>query len=530
MLNFQLSLLITGSLLQLSVFFYSGNGKTKILALFLGSFLIACFFSLLDPYLRVWDEQFHALVAKSMIENPFKPLLYKDPIIPYNYKIWISNHVWLHKQPLFLWQMALSIKIFGCNEFAVRLPSILMHSGVVLMLYRIGKIAYHERAGVLAAILFSFAEYPLELVAGAHSTEHNDIAFMFYVTASLWAMFEYKRSGNRKWMYLVGLLSGMSILVKWLVGLIVYLVWIILICFDKPSERRKEITRFAIALCITILVALPWQLYTFVKYPLESRYELKENALHFNTVIENQAGGFSFHWKALNDIYGRGDLVPYLIALSIVSCLFLVKTRTSRIIILVPILAVYVFYSIAATKMTSYTLVCLPMIFLCLGISLHSVLDLAMTRIKNGLMQKLLCFGVVSAISIVLLNIPGIQREHLLLQTAEQLRMNKESPFLLERSVINNLTKVLGNRKYVIFNTGVTTFGCISFMFYSDYTAYDCIPNEQQCELATSKGYKIAIFNSKNLPYYIENNTAILKLDLNELKKIESHVPSGNKL
>ncbi len=50
--------------------------------------------------LHDWDERYHALVAKNMIEQPFKPMLYKNPVLPYDYKDWdlksylacISNH------------------------------------------------------------------------------------------------------------------------------------------------------------------------------------------------------------------------------------------------------------------------------------------------------------------------------------------------------------------------------------------------------------------------------------------------------
>src|SRR5688572_2720311 len=59
-------------------------------------------------FLFPWDERFHALVAKNMLEHPFKPMLIKDPVMPFNYDNWLMNHVWLHKQPLTMWLIALS--------------------------------------------------------------------------------------------------------------------------------------------------------------------------------------------------------------------------------------------------------------------------------------------------------------------------------------------------------------------------------------------------------------------------------------
>lgn len=83
---------------------------------------------MLDPFLYEWDEKYHALVAKNMLQHSLKPMLYVHQYFatdPYN---WTYNNIWLHKQPLFLWQMALSMMFFGVSEQAMRLPSVLIGS------------------------------------------------------------------------------------------------------------------------------------------------------------------------------------------------------------------------------------------------------------------------------------------------------------------------------------------------------------------------------------------------------------------
>ena len=37
-----------------------------------------------DLYLHSWDERYHALVAKNMMDNPFVPMLYKNAILPFD--------------------------------------------------------------------------------------------------------------------------------------------------------------------------------------------------------------------------------------------------------------------------------------------------------------------------------------------------------------------------------------------------------------------------------------------------------------
>jgi 4-amino-4-deoxy-L-arabinose transferase-like glycosyltransferase len=110
-------ILVLAAILYLIAFYYSKHDKIKsaVLLVVLAGFIIRCFVAS-DPYLHPWDERYHALVAKNIISEPLKPTLYEDPVLPYNYKQWHKNHIWVHKQPMPLWMMAASMNVFGVNE------------------------------------------------------------------------------------------------------------------------------------------------------------------------------------------------------------------------------------------------------------------------------------------------------------------------------------------------------------------------------------------------------------------------------
>lgn len=97
-----------------------------------------------DFFLHAWDERYHALVAKHFIQHPLIPTLYENPILQYNYKDWLGNHIWLHKQPLPLWGMALSMWMFGVNVFALRLPSIILSTIGIWLTFSIGKYFFSK--------------------------------------------------------------------------------------------------------------------------------------------------------------------------------------------------------------------------------------------------------------------------------------------------------------------------------------------------------------------------------------------------
>ena len=223
------------ALLSILVFFNYNRKKLALQLLVLSAFLLRLLMSALDPFLHNWDERFHALVAKNMMQSPFKPMLHKNPILPYDFADWSTNHIWLHKQPLFLWQMALSMKIFGVNEMAIRLPSVLMGTISVYFIYKIAEYWFkNETTAFLAALIFTFSNYQLSLTSGRFALDHNDVAFTFYVTASLWAFTRYLRSNFKiRWAIFIGIFVGCAVLNKWLTGFLVYGGWGLYILLDK---------------------------------------------------------------------------------------------------------------------------------------------------------------------------------------------------------------------------------------------------------------------------------------------------------
>lgn len=348
-----------------SIFFFEKKRKLALWLLFLTALLLGFAFATIDTYLHLWDEQYHALVAKNLAESPLTPRLYPEAPLAFNHEIWVANHVWLHKPPLSLWQIALSIKLFGVNYLAVRLPSILMHALLVFIIYRMGKILYTEKVGFVAAIVFTFLHYPLELTAGFYTSEHIDIAFMFYITLSLWSWLEYNDTKQLKWIILMGVFSGAAILTKWLVGLLAYAgAGFIQVIFREKRSSVLEWKRFFLAIGITVFVVVPWHIYAFSAFPIEYSHEMAYNTAHFYSAIEHHAGNFLYYWDNLNALYGNGDLIQWIILSSVVSIPILIKNRIYTVFLMIVILMPYLFFTLAATKMMSFCVIVAPVIVL----------------------------------------------------------------------------------------------------------------------------------------------------------------------
>jgi 4-amino-4-deoxy-L-arabinose transferase-like glycosyltransferase len=488
------------------VLFLFHRYKLSILFLCLGAISLALFFANLDPFLNLWDEQFHALVAKNMMENPFKPMLYADPIIPYDYTNWVGNHIWVHKQPWFLWQISLSYKIFGITPFATRIPTAILFGLIPFFIYRMGKISLNQKAAFLGAFLFAFMYYPLQMIAGHHPTDHNDISFLFYICASFWAWFEYKRSGKFYWIILIGIFSGIAVLTKWLVGLLVFAAWFFSLLWKKKEIFHwKRYIPIAIAFIVCLVIFLPWQIYTDMEFPLETRYEKSVIKEHLHTPIEGHTGNSWFHIDNLFDLYGRAALVL------IPGLIFLFKRMKNKeylIAITSSVAIVFLFFTYIATKMPAFTLVVAPLLFLGIGAMFDSFFVYLEKQVKYKILVSTL-FGIILLYTAnAFLNLEKVEDLH----TMKKPWLTNRTNELIELKAIQELPEKINENNYVLFNANITTLGLVPVMFHTNHIAYAHIPPEEHIQMVKDKGLEVVIWDLGNLPeeIYLRDDVIIL--------------------
>lgn len=515
-----LPLLIGGGILVVSILLFKRSTKLSLALLFLGAISIGFFAAGLNEFLEIWDEQFHALVAKNMIEAPFSPKLYPEAILDYNYESWTNNFIWLHKQPLFLWQMALSIKLFGTNELAVRLPSIILHAIVPLFVYRIGKLSVNKHVGYIAAVLMALSYFPLELIAGRYATDHNDIAFLFYVTGSFWAWFEYQRSKSNKYLILIGLFAGGAVLVKWLMGMLVFVIWSIVLLIKEQKNVFKKTNLLPIikAGLISLVVFLPWQIYIHFQFPKESAYEMALNGKHFFEAVEGHSGDWTFHFsKGLSILYGSGDLIPFLMLGGIVLLAVKMKDKTFALFSTIAVSFVYIFFSIAATKMIAFTIVVMPFVYLGLASIIYFLTTWIQQKSKQEIVGTILTPTLTILLGFTALNINKLENYHTNWKPKDNQGWHEKTKV---KQTILELNKTLGEERCVIFNSNIISFSNISIMFYTDHIAYLTNPTMNDIELIIDNGYKVAIFDPGDLPKYLVDDKRIVKIPIESITPI----------
>lgn len=482
--------------------------KAALIVLIAAAGLIRFSITVYDPYLNLWDERYHAVVAKNMIDDPFKPMLYSDPVLPYNMEHWNFNHIWLHKPPLFLWQMSLSMKIFGLNEFGLRFPGALLSLLTVLLIYSLARRWLNKHIAFYAALLYTFTSYILDLVSGYHHSEQNDTVFIFYVTLSLWAWTRHIDKRRWYWIVLIGLSAGAAVMVKWMSGLAIFGVWgIVILCSPDLRKRMVSYLEIAIAFIISLVVFMPWEIYTRRAFPAEHAFEAMEKTRHFLEPVEGHFGDAFWHFNKLDIIYAAG------VKILLIPALILLWRRLKRVEIKLGFILffslIFVFYSIAETKMPAFTLPGLAVVYMGLGTVFYELFLLFRVRYK-----RLRYIGRISAIVLLtasifwFLNVDHIKKLHTCWKY-EQGVWRKEwanSPRVFKE--INEKDFPKGT---VFIN--LREFDHAQMMFYTDFTAYSGIPNDENMEILKESGRQVVAFDNHEIEDFYNTYPWVIRYD-----------------
>ena len=332
-----------------------------------------------------WDEGFHAVVARNLTKHPLKFTLYDQPWLPYDYKGWGENHIWLHKPPVAMWTIWLSHLIFGINTFALRLPSAISLVVTTWLTFRIAADIFDKRAGLIAAFLQAFNPFLFESVHGYRYSDHIDIALLLWVQVSCWFLLRAIRTGKRRNYILSGVAMGVAYLSKSYLALITFgialVVWCIKCARQIYHERRVldnsaqsettapkiRLTDIGLKLLAAIATVAPWVIYCLIFYRKEFLWEHKRVLDHLNTDVESWGASWD---RPLFDYMPLFYPVFYAALVAAVLCLIVVmfkRGQLAELFVLAWGIGVIVPHTLAETKTPSATMIAVPPLLICLA-------------------------------------------------------------------------------------------------------------------------------------------------------------------
>jgi len=458
------------------IYYKSDKTANAVFLLVLCGFLLRLFVSF-DLYIHPWDEMLHALVAKNFLKHPLLPTLYDNPILPVDYKNWLGNHIWVHKQPFPMWGIASSLYVFGIHEISVRIPSILLTSTGIAITYYIASHFFNKKVGYLSAFLYSINGLIIEMTSGRIPTDHVDVFFLFFIQLAVFFAIKYSKEFNLTYNILCGISIGIAILSKWMPALIVLPIWLLIIIKTKKLNNKQTLNNFLVLLFFVCLTFMPWQIYTGIYFPAETQYSQYLNFKHITDVLDNQGGPFYYFFDGLRIHYGELIYIPFI--------WFFWKTfkhrrNTRYLAVAVWFIVPYLFFSFVATKMKGFTLFTAPAIFMIYALFFHYLFRYRKRFKYKWIINTFLVLTILLAV------------RYSLERVKPYFNLDRNPQWTLD---IKDLKQQGYGSSTVLFNTPHP----METMFHTDIIAYRITPDISTINRLSSEGYTILINNKEEL-------------------------------
>jgi 4-amino-4-deoxy-L-arabinose transferase-like glycosyltransferase len=168
--------------------------------------------------------------------------------------------------------------VFGFTEFAARLPSVILGTGCVMVVYLLGRTMFGPMVGFLSGVILATSGEHLIL----SRVVVHDIALAFFITLSLFFFYAgLKKGGGRKsYVLLFYASSGFAVLAKGPVGVLLPLLIIgLFLLLQKRLSFLKELWSLR-GILIFFAIAAPW----YVLISLRNRDYISYFIIHQNVM------------------------------------------------------------------------------------------------------------------------------------------------------------------------------------------------------------------------------------------------------
>lgn len=178
---------------------------------------------------------------------------------------------YFEKPPLQYWATAISMSLFGVNEFAARLYTVLCGLGCLLLVAYTGRRLFDAQTGIIAALILLSAPY----FAALSEVVTLDMGLTFWMTLSFcaFAIAQSEEGGwsdassRRRWMLVAWAGMAGAVLSKGLVGIVFPAAGVFLYCAvhrDLSLLRKLEWLR---GLAVFFVFAAPWFVLVSMRNP-----------------------------------------------------------------------------------------------------------------------------------------------------------------------------------------------------------------------------------------------------------------------
>ncbi|UCG24018.1 MAG: glycosyltransferase family 39 protein, partial [Chloroflexota bacterium] len=170
------------------------------------------------------------------------------------------------REALFLYLMVWPLRVLGQSVLAIRLPAVLLGTGVVLLTYGVGTLAFNRRIGFVASLLIAVSLWPL--MQARWGLRAVSLTFFTALTVYLYLL-AMRRSGRVFGLWIAaGLALGLTLYtyIPSRIFPVVILAWFAWIAFTRRPFFGRIWRRLLLSLILALIVFAPFGIY-MIRYP-----------------------------------------------------------------------------------------------------------------------------------------------------------------------------------------------------------------------------------------------------------------------
>ncbi|MFG2652745.1 ArnT family glycosyltransferase [Streptomyces sp. NPDC048436] len=177
-----------------------------------------------------------------------------------------GNAITVDKPPAALWPMALSVRVFGLNSWAVLAPQVLMGVTTVGVLYAAVRRRFSPAAGLIAGAVLALTP----VAALMFRFNNPDALLALLMTVTVYCVLRALENGRTKWLVWAGVAVGVAFLAKTLQAFLILPPLAVLYAVCAPVRLRKRFGQLALS-GLAMIVAGGWWVAIVELWPASSR-------------------------------------------------------------------------------------------------------------------------------------------------------------------------------------------------------------------------------------------------------------------
>ncbi|MFJ9322263.1 ArnT family glycosyltransferase [Streptomyces globisporus] len=177
-----------------------------------------------------------------------------------------ANAITVDKPPAALWPMALSVRLFGLNSWAILAPQVLMALATAAVLNSAVRRRFGPVAGLIAVAVFALTP----VAALMFRFNNPDALLALLMTVTVWCVLRALERGRTTWLLWAGAAVGFAFLTKTLQAFLILPPLAVLYAVCAPVPVRKRIGQLALS-ALTMVVAGGWWVAIVELMPASSR-------------------------------------------------------------------------------------------------------------------------------------------------------------------------------------------------------------------------------------------------------------------